>query len=785
MRSDEQQQQPTENASSRPRAANRRAGTPLLALDIHEKSVKRCTRVEKFQIHELEVFETGARVTAGDRFHDVLVSVWLWVVDGELRVRVPFPEVYERMPELNRIFAIDLLPKLMHAGPQGAMLMPLGSGAICRPADKPRTRDDFLIYLEQERWEMAPLLPVCAAWDPQHGGWCAVATEGDCDAHCRVFTDGQGSGHIGFGTSLRRKWHDPVDVVNREIRIAPIPAEADPVIFAAKRLRRHFVQERAVPTVHDRIARSPEVAYAAESYVLKMSYAQENAGLEMASRDKSHPVTFFNQMTFAEGRAALKRLKDAGLNKVETQAVGWNARGHDGMYPTRFPIDERLGGEAGFRETIRFGKELGYHMSVHDNFMMNCRRSPHWDPECITQDETGEPLLHGWWSGGIEYQSWGLALPYERLEGHLQRMKTLGLNGMYYCDYMMQPLEVNHHPRHRGPRSGCAAGQIRIWQACRDAFGAVATEFAPAPAAMHCDFVCYASGRKLDPEWPAGNLIDERVELWPLVFKGLTLKERTGHHWKTAMTAVLYGEIPRTQFGYRVGRPGLNVLDEAMIASILAVDELTNQRFGRLRTQAMTSWRRLDAAAAHLPGWLFVLSGLAVLAMAAVMPAHRATERLAWQAELMRTQAQRLAEQERGYLDLLEGLRAADPVLVERLALTQLHLRPVGTRLLAELPGFADAPDPAGPTDTGPGPVRRARADSGLSPGPAADASIDRWVHQPLPRIGRDLPPYRPLNTRLNRLTTGPTRYALVLVGALCLVGGLVYAPGSPDRRPR
>ena len=57
-------------------------------------------------------------------------------------------------------------------------------------------------------------------------------------------------------------------------------------------------------------------------------------------------------MTFAEARACLQRVHDTGIDKIFTEMVGWNPRGHDGMYPTRLPPEERLGGEKGFRELL-------------------------------------------------------------------------------------------------------------------------------------------------------------------------------------------------------------------------------------------------------------------------------------------------------------------------------------------------------------------------------------------------------------------------------------------------
>ena len=47
---------------------------------------------------------------------------------------------------------------------------------------------------------------------------------------------------------------------------------------------------------------------------------------------------------------------------------------------------------------------------------------------------------------------------------------------MYYIDGMGNPLEVNYHPRHRGPRSHHAEGIVRIIETAKRIYGAAATE---------------------------------------------------------------------------------------------------------------------------------------------------------------------------------------------------------------------------------------------------------------------------------------------------------------------
>ena len=555
---------------------------PLLALEIHDKTVRREERLEQYQVERCQPTANGAHVAVGVARCGVVVELLLSIETGELVVRSAAPQIYEHRPAHFRLFAIDILPTLMATRDDGMLLLPTGRGGICYPGDKPAIEDRFLLYAEQPRWELLPLLPFCAAWDP-NGGLMALAARGDCDTQCRVATDGRGAGRTGFAMSLRRHWPDPVDHGPRELRYAPIPARHDPSQFIADRLRRHMTDDLGKPTITERAAESPEVAYALDGMTLKMAFAQENEGMEMAGKDKSDPVTYQLGLTFAEGEQALSQLHQAGIDKAQFFCVGWNPRGHDGLYPTRFPIDERLGGEAGFRRLIDHGHALGYRMSVHDNFMMNLPHSPDWDPECVTHDMYGEPLLHGWWSGGLEYQSWPPALGHNRLGGHLERMKELGLGGIYYCDYMMQPLEVNYHPRHRGSRADHARGQMRILDQAKHTFGAVAMECGMFPALMASDYTCATGGKRGDPSWPITTLVDRETPIWELVTHGLLIRENTGIRWPQLMNCVLWGAHLRMQFTGRPFRGNLLPIGPETAGQIKSAYDLCVKRFGYLK----------------------------------------------------------------------------------------------------------------------------------------------------------------------------------------------------------
>ncbi len=158
----------------------------------------------------------------------------------------------------------------------------------------------------------------------------------------------------------------------------------------------------------------------------------------------------------------------------------------------------------------------------------------------------------------------------------------------------------------------------------------------------------------------------------------------------------------------------------------------------------------LGRAVDALPGLLMLLGGLALVAMAALTPAWLELGRLDAQRELMQQQADALTEQTRRYETFHQAVRADDPVLIERLAYTQLRREPRGRQSV---------------------PVHTAGG-GGLPPG-----DIDRWLRVEPASADPDLLERATPSTRLTRLAGGVTRFVLLAAGMFCVVGGLWWGP--------
>ncbi len=173
--------------------------------------------------------------------------------------------------------------------------------------------------------------------------------------------------------------------------------------------------------------------------------------------------------------------------------------------------------------------------------------------------------------------------------------------------------------------------------------------------------------------------------------------------------------------------------------------------------------RSTGSAAASLSGWLLILGGMAMLAIAVLTPQWIENHRLAWERDLMQLQAQTLEQQAERYDHFLKAVEFGDPAVLRRLALAHLRMSPDEMKLLES---------PAGTTEPS---TDRDAADL------AGSAALEDWLSLPTPVVGRDVAPFEEPDTRLVRLATGWYRLPLVLAGAVCLMVGLMpQRPSEP-----
>lgn len=172
-----------------------------------------------------------------------------------------------------------------------------------------------------------------------------------------------------------------------------------------------------------------------------------------------------------------------------------------------------------------------------------------------------------------------------------------------------------------------------------------------------------------------------------------------------------------------------------------------------------------DAVISGALGWLFILVGCAAIAAAALIPAYFETLDVKQAREIEAVKAQILADEEQRYIDFHQALVEDDPVLIERLAMTELRLKPVGSDVERQAPS-----DPlALVTDPSPVVIQQAML------GQSRMRSIENELSRPdlKQQVELDVQIERPRRTRLIIAATGEYQPLLAGAGALLVLLGL------------
>lgn len=170
----------------------------------------------------------------------------------------------------------------------------------------------------------------------------------------------------------------------------------------------------------------------------------------------------------------------------------------------------------------------------------------------------------------------------------------------------------------------------------------------------------------------------------------------------------------------------------------------------------------LERGVVQAPGLLFVAVGMSLLAAAVLIPAWQDNRKLTQRHDVLEHQAELMAAQRERYVEFHDALAANDPQLLQRLAFSQLHVRPV-----------------EGDVWPGDEPAWVGKGDDRL----AMTASIDAALAEPMAHV-RPKPSLVAPPSRMERLATGTSRVGL-LGAALCFVaGGLWYGGDKRDIEP-
>ncbi len=281
-----------------------------------------------------------------------------------------------------------------------------------------------------------------------------------------------------------------------------------------------------VKLLRERIKGNPALEYSADSIYVRIKHCRKKSDRKNPAHHMQTPETepeleiFF---TFDDMADIMKRMKAEGIDKAEICSVGWNISGHDGRFPQYFPVEPKIGGEKKYRDTIEYGKSLGYHLNCHINQYSVFFVSNRWNDNGIARYPDGSLFKDYFQPGGMAYRPCFQRLYNLWVKDDFKQIAGLGLNGIFHIDVISYvPPYPCLDPKHPLNRKQCAEYQNKVGEYADKIFGGLASEGGMDHLAHTLDFALYLWSY---PAWEGKpeKLATKYVPLWQLVYHGIIL----------------------------------------------------------------------------------------------------------------------------------------------------------------------------------------------------------------------------------------------------------------------
>lgn len=355
------------------------------------------------------------------------------------------------------------------------------------------------------------VLPICGVTE-KTGSILAVP---DGMVYDMAMAESVKNGHYSLFYRVRLEGDAPYEDVS--IRFYRLPAGSDYSDMAVF-YRKLLLSCGDIRLIRDREGERPALRYAADAPEIRIRMGWKPAPSPVLMQTEETEPPMHVACTFDEVCRLIDALKARGVKKAELCLVGWNKSGHDGRWPTAFPVEPALGGEERLRALIAYAKDNGYAIVCHTNSTDAYAISPYFTDDVILKDKNGNTMSAGNWSGGSGRRVCPAAA--ERIaEELLPKVRELGFEGLHYIDVLavIMPMKCAH-PAHPVTRRETVAHYERIMALCHELFGGFASEGAYDFARRYVDYGFYVTGGM--PDVP---ILDVHVPLWQIVYHGIIL----------------------------------------------------------------------------------------------------------------------------------------------------------------------------------------------------------------------------------------------------------------------
>ncbi|MFO8014728.1 MAG: glycoside hydrolase [Phycisphaerae bacterium] len=242
---------------------------------------------------------------------------------------------------------------------------------------------------------------------------------------------------------------------------------------------------------------------------------------EASTREESVRVNW----TFDEAARVAEHLKrDLRLDRVLFIMGGWIRRGYDNQHPDILPAAPECGGSDAFAGACKRIRDLGYILSLHDNYQDMYRDAPSWDESYLMRRPDGSLAKGGRWAGGRAYLTCSKrALDLARRPQNLPAVRDLTGADSYFIDTTfaagLQECFAEDHPL---TRADDMHWKQALCDYARGLFGSFGSECGREWGIPHADFfegITGVSGGYYHNKGLLGKLGAVPVPLFEIVYR--------------------------------------------------------------------------------------------------------------------------------------------------------------------------------------------------------------------------------------------------------------------------
>lgn len=296
----------------------------------------------------------------------------------------------------------------------------------------------------------------------------------------------------------------------------------------ARLYRKYQLDRGACVPLKVRAKENPYLEYAAKAINVRIRLGMKPVPTPVMEQTPENEPEMVVSCDFDRMKALIDEFKKQGVEKAEFCLIGWNLKGHDGRYPTMFPVEASLGGEEKLRQLIKYGQDNGYQMTCHSNSSDAYTISSMWNKDDILVLKDGKVSVDEYaWSGGRMYQLCP-AVAERQAEEMLPQIAKLGFRGIHYIDVIsLHPPRKCYsdiHPVNRKESSLC---NERIMKLSKKLIGGFSSEGAFDINVGDLDFALLVHNNTLGEQIP---ICDRVIPLWELVYHGTVMHNTS---WET------------------------------------------------------------------------------------------------------------------------------------------------------------------------------------------------------------------------------------------------------------